>query len=941
MPGKRQKLQTEADAEAEAGSASKRVKHSHERLGLASLDGLSLDPSPLQDKQKIKTEHVVARDHPPSIRIIEPIDEDGEFPRRRTVIDLTRDTPSPESASPERDVSPVEAYDACFGMLCVKATCVQGASAPAECMPATVKFEGYVLRVFLHDSDERVAVVTSTAIFRLVTEFAVSLTATVCSKKQKVFDDEETSQPLSNSIFPVKFCSLRLTIYGFMQQKEQVADILSKANLFLQHPDPIEFDRSVKYVNPQYFLPPGAEMPEIEKLSINTCCSRRKTKQGSRGDSLGDSERNQILRIFNTAYESDGLMSIIKPSARLLTKLKRHQIEALVMMVEKEAGLYEKAHFPTIWKPVKSPSGQLRYQNIVTGIFRTSLPAPMNGGILADEMGLGKTLSSLSLICHSLDQMDEHLELSKILPRATLIVLPKSTIYAWEKQIATHIKPGKIRWTTYHGPNRQQVELNIDLYDVVLTTYDTLRSDQGKNKVLVGREWCRMILDEAHRIRNRSSQIFHLLCEMKAEYRWCLTGTPIQNSLNDFGALLKFIRVPPFENQSSFDIYILEPVEKRRKDAMKMLRGVVAATCLRRTKADNLSTLDLPVKDERIEWVDMGSDDRPLYEFFKRFSYLKVGAKDVTRRNANSNILVLISMLRLICDHGEALLPESALTAWKNRDQKMLSWEMLEANTGRCTACDRQLEDLKTEEAATANFKCGHIFCETCLVNEQDSASQQACLKCGTTALGSPPTRDSTSPSPPEVESRAAKKRNYPPSAKIKALLRNISEEQRTTGGVQPTKSVIFSCWVKMLNLIEASLKGRGVKVYRIDGQSSLSQRRKALETFGNEEEYSIMLASIGAAGEGIDLTAANNVHIVEPHWNPMAEAQAVDRIHRIGQTRDVKVIRYIISDSIEKYVHWVQRDKLRLIDETLSQSETNPDDVAGKRLLELLTYLE
>lgn len=117
MPGKRQQLETEVDVEAEAGPASKRVKHSHERLGLASLDGLSLDSSPLQDKQKIKTEHVVARDYSPSIRIIEPTDEDGEFPRREMVIDLTRDTPSPESASPQRDVSPVDAYDACFGMV--------------------------------------------------------------------------------------------------------------------------------------------------------------------------------------------------------------------------------------------------------------------------------------------------------------------------------------------------------------------------------------------------------------------------------------------------------------------------------------------------------------------------------------------------------------------------------------------------------------------------------------------------------------------------------------------------------------------------------------------------------------------------------------------------------------------------------------------------------
>jgi SNF2 family DNA or RNA helicase len=124
-----------------------------------------------------------------------------------------------------------------------------------------------------------------------------------------------------------------------------------------------------------------------------------------------------------------------------------------------------------------------------------------------------------------------------------------------------------------------------------------------------------------------------------------------------------------------------------------------------------------------------------------------------------------------------------------------------------------------------------------------------------------------------------------------------------------------------MLDLIEASLIEQGMKLCRIDGQSSMSQRKNALERFGNDPEYNIMLASIGAAGEGlvsaftavplclftltprtrIDLTVANSVHITEPHWNPMAEAQAIDRIHRIGQQRDVEVIRYIISNSIEK----------------------------------------
>jgi len=133
--------------------------------------------------------------------------------------------------------------------------------------------------------------------------------------------------------------------------------------------------------------------------------------------------------------------------------------------------------------------------------------------------------------------------------------------------------------------------------------------------------------------------------------------------------------------------------------------------------------------------------------------------------------------------------------------------------------------------------------------------------------------------------------------------------------------SVVFSYWTKMLDLIEASLRDRGMKFCRIDGQSSLPQRKHALKRFDNDPECNIMLASIGAAGEGsvsaftavslgqfiltlitrIDLTVANLVHITEPHWNPMAEAQAMDRVHRIGQQRDVEVIRYIVSDSIEK----------------------------------------
>ncbi|RTE81243.1 hypothetical protein BHE90_004238 [Fusarium euwallaceae] len=626
--------------------------------------------------------------------ISEPIcipssDEDEELPPPKTSATNTQralvsqPTSNAAASGPalSRATTLVKPYDVCFGMLLVQATCTENAIVPSECSPVTLGFEGRLLRVYSKESSERIAVVLSHALFRVVNEFAVTLTATACGRKQRVFDAKEASERAVAKISGMNVCSLRIICYGFLQQRHDVADILAKGDLFLQHPSPTEVDRAVKYLNPQYLLPPGEDFPDIESLSIYSCCAGRGARSGMSRDELGEQEQSQIFKIFNTAYESDGVMATIEPSPRLMTKLKRHQIEALAMMVEKEAGVYE----------VSLTS----YQNIVTELFVMIRPQPIAGGVLADEMGLGKTLSTLSLICHSLDQWEKDPNVAQSTPKTTLIITPKSTIYGWERQIKTHIHPNKIRWITYHG------------------------SDRAKSSPLFEKDWARIILDED-------------VCKLQAEYRWCLTGTPIQNYLDDFGSLLSFIRVPPFEAKDQFDSHIAEPVKQRKSQGLEMLRKVVAATCLRRTKADHAKMLNLPPKIEHVERIEMSRNDRQLYEFFKRFSYLTAGLDKTSKKRAATNILVLISMLRLICDHGEAMLPDSALTAWKNRDKNALTWEMLESTTKR------------------------------------------------------------------------------------------------------------------------------------------------------------------------IDLVSANSVHIIEPHWNPMAEAQAIDRVHRIGQQQDVDVVRYIINDSIE-----------------------------------------
>ncbi|RSM09077.1 hypothetical protein CDV31_007844 [Fusarium ambrosium] len=523
-------------------------------------------------------------------------------------------------------------------------------------------------------------------------------------------------------------------------------------------------------------------------------------------------------------------------------------------------------------------------------------PQPVAGGILADEMGLGKTLSTLSLICHSQDQWEKDPNVARSIPKTTLIITPKSTIYGWERQIKTHIHPNKIRWITYHG------------------------SDRAKSSPLFEKDWARIILDED-------------VCKLQAEYRWCLTGTPIQNYLDDFGSLLSFIRVPPFETKDQFDSHIAEPVKQRKSQGLEMLRKVVAATCLRRTKADHAKMLNLPRKMEHVERIEMSRNDRRLYEFFKRFSYLTAGLDKTSKKRAATNILVLISMLRLICDHGEAMLPDSALTAWKNRDKNALTWEMLESTTKRCVSCDCQIEELGAAESLTEALRCSHVLCGDCAAKLRGSASQLPCPKCGITAPRSPSAGNNSGLPPSQTAFASPLRPRYPPSAKVEALLRNISERQKRPGYEgKPNKSVIFSFWTKMLDLIGAALGDEDMKFCRIDGQSSMPQRKQALETFGNDPECNIMLASIGAVGEGIDLVSANSVHIIEPHWNPMAEAQAIDRVHRIGQQQDVDVVRYIVNDSIELYVKWIQMHKMKLITESLSTSEVKSENVGEVR---------
>ena len=307
----------------------------------------------------------------------------------------------------------------------------------------------------------------------------------------------------------------------------------------------------------------------------------------------------------------------------------------------------------------------------------------------------------------------------------------------------------------------------------------------------------------AHKIRNRASQIFQAACEVPARNRWCLTGTPIQNGLDDYGALLAFVGVPPFVTRDQFRFWVASPVLAFRAHGLRTLRALVRATCLRRTKVHPglAATLRLPRKAERVEHVELAPGERELYDFFKRRSYLlassaaaaadpKAGggaaaepphAKRRRRQPAREkrsagrgggpkctgNIVALISVLRLICDHGEALLPRAAREAWQKHDAAVVSWDVLQTVAGagrRCCVCGRadDVEEAEMRDGEALDLACKmHVMCEGCAT----AAGTATCPKCLTAGTAPP----SVSPGP-----RGAGMADGGPSSKVSALLRNV-----------------------------------------------------------------------------------------------------------------------------------------------------------------------
>ncbi|KAG6005171.1 hypothetical protein E4U21_000363 [Claviceps maximensis] len=219
------------------------------------------------------------------------------------------------------------------------------------------------------------------------------------------------------------------------------------------------------------------------------------------------------------------------------------------------------------------------------------------GGLLADDMGLGKTLQSVSLILTNRKPEKGSAGWKKQfedVAKTTLVVAPLSLIRQWEHEIADKIERSHgLKVLVHHGPQRTKDSKKLAQYDVVVTTFQILVSEFGnsgnaENDAKVGcfgLRWWRVILDEAHTIKNRNTKSTKACYALRSEYRWCLSGTPMQNNLDDLQSLVKFLRIRPYDDLKQWREHIDTPMKNGRGHiAIRRLHSLLRCFMKRRTK---------------------------------------------------------------------------------------------------------------------------------------------------------------------------------------------------------------------------------------------------------------------------------------------------------------------------------------------------------------------
>ncbi|KAM9743711.1 DNA excision repair protein ERCC-6-like 2 [Menidia menidia] len=509
-----------------------------------------------------------------------------------------------------------------------------------------------------------------------------------------------------------------------------------------------------------------------------------------------------------------------------------------------------------------------------------------SGCILGDDMGLGKTVQVIGFVGAVLHKTGTWEDIEKNRPqflqsqlpskqssprKVFLIVAPLSVLYNWKDELDTW---GYFQCVVVHGLRKEEelARIKKGRTEIALTTYETLRLclDQF-NRI----DWAAVVVDEAHKIKNPSSQITQAMKELRCKVRIGLTGTILQNNLEELWCVMDWARPGSLGSLGHFKNKFSDPIERGQRHSatkralatgrktVRALARLISPWFLRRTKA--LITEQLPKKDDRVVYCSLTDFQQTVYQAV-------LDTEDVT--------LLLRSSEKCDCGSGSTRRGCCYKTTSEGVQMKDLYFSYLTIlrKVANHTALLQSTPGISKKQEKYVSSICAKVF-------EKFPDFMHRLKTEAFEALSDPV---------------------YSGKMKVLQKLLKYYLQKRD-------KILIFSLSTKLLDVLESYCMAEGLDFYRLDGSTKSRERVQIVKDFNSSSHVNLCLVSTMAGGLGLNFVGANVVVLFDPTWNPANDLQAIDRAYRIGQCRDVTVLRLISLGTVEEVIYLRQVYKQQL----------------------------
>jgi SNF2 family DNA or RNA helicase len=555
-------------------------------------------------------------------------------------------------------------------------------------------------------------------------------------------------------------------------------------------------------------------------------------------------------------------------------------------------------------------------------------------GALCDDMGVGKSLQALVgiALAHSKSVgcgVDGAVK--------SLVVCPSTVVGHWMNEVRKYFPDEQIfKPLMYTGPAKSRkimLQEQLKECNLVVTSYSVLRNDIN---VLSSFPWEYCVLDEGHLLKNPRTATAKAARIIKSRHRLILSGTPVQNHVNELWAVFDFLIPNLLGTEAVFTKSFAKPIRNGQDSGaspeaigtsinkLKLLHQTVLPFILRREKHDVMK--ELPPKVISDIPCMLSSAQAMLYQRFIESSEAKDalnllqkgiqaahqdadgGANGYIGTNHEQSIgkdvLKSLLYLRLLCTHP--MLVAKRLDGDDEAEDVVEQLSRLDSS-GKLTALKDLLQSASicADGLTAADNDQSILYARRITSDETDLSSGNVCQ----------PTEDL------EDEGRG----------------KSVEET-----GTPISKCLIFAQFKQSLDIIEEYLfvpHMPSLRYLRIDGQVPPEERTKRVDRFNSDESIQVMLLTTRVGGLGLNLTGADTVIFLESDWNPFSDLQAMDRAHRIGQTKTVNVYRLICTDTIEEKIMRLQSIKMEMSKAIVNSDNSTMYSMGTDRLLDLFTF--